>query len=131
MREIKEPGRPGRAESSSEPIEESIISWAPRAGSDGVIVARKPGNAGGAKGPTSRTLSSDAGEPLAEKGHDGRSGRTTRGLCGQSGRLPVKLFTLRQKLYVKAKREPTFRFYDVWMDLSARRTLGGLGAGGQ
>lgn len=28
--------------------------------------------------------------------------------------LPVKLFTLRQKLYLKAKRESTFRFYTVY-----------------
>jgi RNA-directed DNA polymerase len=37
--------------------------------------------------------------------------------------LPEKLFTLRQTLYLKAKREPTFRFYTLYGLIRRRDVL--------
>ena len=66
--------------------------------SDRAIVARKPGNAGGAKGPAFRHASE------AEEGQAIDMSLTT----------PEKIRTLQKKLYLKAKQEPNFRFYQLW-----------------
>ena len=73
-----------------------------RTGLDGVaeraIVLRKPGNAGGGKGPWSET---SAGQ-----------GRARRGLA-MSLATPPKIEKLQKALHAKAKEEPEFRFYQL------------------
>ena len=66
--------------------------------SDRAIVARKPGNSGGAKGPAFRRASE------AEEGQ----------AIDMSLKTPEKTRNLQQKLYLKAKQEPNFRFYQLW-----------------
>ncbi len=66
--------------------------------SDRAVVARKLGNAGGAKGPAFR----HASEAESDQAID------------MSLATPEKIRTLQKKLYLKAKQEPNFRFYQLW-----------------
>ena len=65
--------------------------------SDRAVVARKPGNAGGAKGPAFR----HASEAESDQAID------------MSLATPEKIRNLQKKLYLKAKQEPNFRFYQL------------------
>ena len=65
--------------------------------SDRALVARKPGNSGGAKGPAFRHASE------AEQGQ----------AIDRSLETPEKIRNLQKKLYLKAKQEPSCRFYQL------------------
>jgi hypothetical protein len=82
--------------------------------SDGLIVAVKRGNARGAKGPYWYRADVRSGETRLSKEWtttDETAADLPEVYRHNSDHLPGKVFTLRQKLYRKAKREPWFRFY--------------------
>jgi RNA-directed DNA polymerase len=66
---------------------------------DGDVVARKPGNAGGAKVPCFRA--------------NARSGKSLR-IDVSLATLPDSVQTLQRALQTKAKNEPATRFYSLW-----------------
>jgi RNA-directed DNA polymerase len=75
----------------------------------------KLGNAGGAKGPDQQSAIVRREESrLPNEATTDDPGDLPEAFAVNRDGLPGKLFTLRQKLYLKAKREPTVRFYTLY-----------------
>lgn len=101
--------------SQTKHLMESITSgWILRE-SERPIVAVKQGNSCGAKGPYQRyTFVREMESRLHNATTENQIIKLSEAFKVNSRRLSEKLFILRQKLYLKAKVEPKYRFYTLY-----------------
>ena len=82
---------------------------------EGAVVAGKRGNSRGAKGPCRWDAESETRRDRLRYDATTEDGAELPEAITVNGEgLPLRLSTLRQKLYLKAKQEPRFRFYALY-----------------